>query len=361
MELTDQNDQELDLFPEEAESSKLKLGLNNDRVFRAIFANEKNIDLLKILLNVVLKEAKRTPVKELRIRNPFQLGEWNGEKEAVLDVGAVDEEGREFDVEMQLSPHEALIKRIAYYGARLYSQQLTAGDPWSKLKPVVCIFFINFPVDKSASDVWFDVISQKSERRTGFGFQEITTIVVRLPKLNEWCSTPKKAFSKRLRNWVRILALYPRISRREVARLEKTTEGFAELRKKYTNYSSATWASKMVDAELARLATIREFELSLARKDREIEDKDRVIENSKRVIEDQNRALEYQDREMLRLVESQRKRLLKAIRNRFGVELANTPSYAEGKTAEELGDFIDSVYESASYEEFLASIENKSE
>ncbi|MBR4752762.1 MAG: hypothetical protein IK077_13480 [Thermoguttaceae bacterium] len=49
---------------------------------------------------------------------------------------------------------------------------------------------------------------------------------------------------------------------------------------------------------------------------------------------------------------------MKAIRNRFGLELAETPSYAEGKTAEELGDLIDSVYENASYEEFLASIEN---
>ncbi|MBP5622623.1 MAG: Rpn family recombination-promoting nuclease/putative transposase [Thermoguttaceae bacterium] len=335
--MTDQNEQELDLFPEEAEASALKLGLCNDRVFRAIFANENNRDLLKILLNVVLKEAGRTPVKEVRIKNPFLLGEWNDLKEGILDVYAVDENGREFDVEMQLTRHNAFTERFAYYGAKLYSQELVTGDPWEKLKPVISVIFVNFPIEDSAPDVWFDVWSFKSELETGLGSDIITTIFVRLPKSDEWNLFPENAFSEQLRSWVRILACYPRISRDEVARLENTTEGFGEMRKKYTKYSRAPWAREMVDAELARQAFINSYLLQIQQKDREIESK---------------------DLELRGFVESQKKRLLKAIRNRFGVELAETPSYAEGKTAEELGDLIDSAYENASYEEFLASIQN---
>ncbi|MBP5621146.1 MAG: hypothetical protein J6X44_03940 [Thermoguttaceae bacterium] len=128
----------------------------------------------------------------------------------------------------------------------------------------------------------------------------------------------------------------------------------------------------MVDAELARQAFINSYLLQIQQKDREIEGKDREIENrdreianrdreiecKAREIESRDREIENKDLELRGFVESQKKRLLKAIRNRFGVEFAETPSYAEGKTAEELGDLIDSVYENASYEEFLASIQD---
>ncbi len=52
---------------------------------------------------------------------------------------AVDQRGAIYDVEMQLSTHSGLVKRIILYGCEVYAGQLEAGDDYSKLKPVFSI------------------------------------------------------------------------------------------------------------------------------------------------------------------------------------------------------------------------------
>jgi len=80
-----------------------------DIVFRSLLGSEANEDVLIFVINAVLQAEK--PVVSVRIRNPFNLAQYKKEKVSILDIKAVDSEGRPFDIEMQLLHH-------AFYGRR---------------------------------------------------------------------------------------------------------------------------------------------------------------------------------------------------------------------------------------------------
>ena len=64
----------------------------------------------------------------IKILNPFVGPNYEGDKWLVLDILAVDEQGRRFNVEMQTSIPAGLRQRLAYYDARLYVEQMREGD-----------------------------------------------------------------------------------------------------------------------------------------------------------------------------------------------------------------------------------------
>ena len=75
----------------------------------------------------------------MTIENPYNLQDFQNDKLSILDIRAVDQRGAIYDVEMQLSTHSGLVKRIVFYGCEVYAGQLKAGDDYSKLKPVYSI------------------------------------------------------------------------------------------------------------------------------------------------------------------------------------------------------------------------------
>jgi predicted transposase/invertase (TIGR01784 family) len=78
------------------------------------------------------------------IRNPEIPPEEIEKKFIVLDIRAADESGHEFDIEMQVRRYEDYPKRTIYYLCRMYGGQLGAGEPYSMLRPVVGIHFLDY-------------------------------------------------------------------------------------------------------------------------------------------------------------------------------------------------------------------------
>lgn len=89
------------------------------------------------LLNAIL--TLPVPIVDVTIENPFNLQDFHDDKLSILDIRAVDQRGAIYDVEMQLSAHSGLVKRIVFYGCEVYAGQLKAGDDYSELKPVYSI------------------------------------------------------------------------------------------------------------------------------------------------------------------------------------------------------------------------------
>lgn len=109
----------------------------NDFAFKKTFGSPENKVALISLLNAIL--TLPIPIVDVTIENPFNLQDFQDDKLSVLDVRAVDQRGAIYDVEMQLSPHSGLVKRIVFYGCEVYAGQLKAGDDYSELKPVYSI------------------------------------------------------------------------------------------------------------------------------------------------------------------------------------------------------------------------------
>jgi predicted transposase/invertase (TIGR01784 family) len=110
-----------------------------DYAFCRVYADALDPTAIIAFLNAVL--LLKTKIVKVTIRNPINLKDFEQDKLTVLDINAEDQLGRIFDVEMQLTVHAGVRKRMAYYGCDAFANQLREGDDYTQLKPVyvVCI------------------------------------------------------------------------------------------------------------------------------------------------------------------------------------------------------------------------------
>ncbi len=94
-----------------------------DFVFKRMFGTEDNKDILISFINSVVDEKDR--VKDVIIKNPYNEKDFKLDKLSILDVKAQDEQGRWYNIEMQMLEQEYFGQRALYYWARLYTAQLT--------------------------------------------------------------------------------------------------------------------------------------------------------------------------------------------------------------------------------------------
>jgi predicted transposase/invertase (TIGR01784 family) len=105
----------------------------------------------------------------IRPTNDFAFKKTFGSPEnklSILDIRAVDQRGAIYDVEMQLSTHSGLVKRIVFYGCEVYAGQLKAGDDYSLLKPVYSICLLEGQLWDDSSKVHhaFRLVDEDSGR-----------------------------------------------------------------------------------------------------------------------------------------------------------------------------------------------------
>jgi predicted transposase/invertase (TIGR01784 family) len=112
-----------------------------DYVFKKLFGDPANSDLLIHVLNAVLDLPQ--PIVDVTILNPFNEQEFDEDKTSILDLKAKCQEGRWYNVEMQSRAMRSLPARLAYYSASLYVDQMGAGDGYATLKPAFTICFLN--------------------------------------------------------------------------------------------------------------------------------------------------------------------------------------------------------------------------
>ena len=93
------------------------------------------------LLNAILRP--KEPIVEVTLENPFNLQDFQDDKLSVLDIKAVDRTGAIYDVEMQLTTYEGLVKRMVFYGCELYAGQVKSGEEYETVNPVYTIWLIN--------------------------------------------------------------------------------------------------------------------------------------------------------------------------------------------------------------------------
>ena len=116
----------------------------NDLAFKKIFGNEKKKHILISFLNSILRLPAQEHITEVTLLNPNQAPHLPGAKETILDVRCHDQTGAEYIVEMQVLPQEFFDKRVMYYAAKTYSQQLNSGEKYHLLKPVIFLGILNF-------------------------------------------------------------------------------------------------------------------------------------------------------------------------------------------------------------------------
>jgi len=87
-----------------------------------VMGTKENKDILIDFLNAILEEEHK--IKDLHLKNPYNLKTYRFDKGSIMDIKAQDEYGRWLNIEMQIADQEYYDKRaLLYYWARMYVGQ----------------------------------------------------------------------------------------------------------------------------------------------------------------------------------------------------------------------------------------------
>ncbi len=119
-----------------------KINPKIDLVFKKLFGTEQNINLLKSLVNSILPNDEQ--VTRLELKNPYNPSDYLSGKISYLDIKATDENGKWYDIEIQVAPYDFFGFRLLFYWAKMYSSQLKTKQTYEDLRKTIVISLINF-------------------------------------------------------------------------------------------------------------------------------------------------------------------------------------------------------------------------
>lgn len=125
-----------------------------DFAFKKLLGSRDHPSITIHFLNAVLDG---DPVIEaVEILNPFNEKDFEDDKLSILDVKATDDRGRLLDIEMQTSLPGELRKRLIYYAAHQYVQQLHEGARYVGLMPSIGISVLDGVLFPEVPDLHLD-------------------------------------------------------------------------------------------------------------------------------------------------------------------------------------------------------------
>ena len=119
-----------------------------DFAFKLVFGNPDHTGVTIHFLNAILNLS--SPITAVTIQNPYLDKGDETDKLSILDILAVDQSGRMFNIEMQTTLPAGMSRRLIYHAARIYGDQLTEGKSYTALRPAIVICVLTkalFPED----------------------------------------------------------------------------------------------------------------------------------------------------------------------------------------------------------------------
>ena len=145
----------------------MRLGIDPkiDYAFKRVFGSEGNKHILIDLINSVLRLPPAEEVATVQLLNPFSEKDALDDKLSILDIKARDQQGRRFNVEMQMVGRHSLPSRLLYYWSKLYTEQLHKRDDYEKLCPTITICLLNDELLPGATDhhLRFQLVDREHE------------------------------------------------------------------------------------------------------------------------------------------------------------------------------------------------------
>jgi predicted transposase/invertase (TIGR01784 family) len=114
-----------------------------DFVFKRLFGDDKNKDILMAFLSAVLKIPK-PEFTGIKIINSELLREFKEDKKGILDVRVQTEKEEQINIEIQILPTEYMPERTLFYLSKMYTSQINPGDTYDKLKKCITINIVDF-------------------------------------------------------------------------------------------------------------------------------------------------------------------------------------------------------------------------
>jgi predicted transposase/invertase (TIGR01784 family) len=182
-----------------------------DFVFKRIFGSEENKDVLLAFLNAALRETEPKPLTQIILVNTHIDKNALEDKQSVLDIRAKTAEGKQINLEIQLSDKYDMAPRTLYYWAKMYEDQLAETQLYKELKKTITINILNFSM--LPNDRFHNTFHLREDHTGLLLTDHIEIHFMELPKLEE------KAYSldDRLVKWLIFLKGVPKERWEELA------------------------------------------------------------------------------------------------------------------------------------------------
>jgi predicted transposase/invertase (TIGR01784 family) len=119
------------------------LSPKSDFIFKLIFGDERNVDILQNFLQAVL-ELPASEYKKIVIADPHLKRETEEDKLGILDVKIHTTSGNVSDVEIQVDDVPNFRERLVLYGSKMVSEQIGRGDEYAAIKRVISIVITDY-------------------------------------------------------------------------------------------------------------------------------------------------------------------------------------------------------------------------
>lgn len=177
--------------------SKEYLSPKSDLIFKMIFGDEKNVDILtaflKSVLNISIDE-----YQELKIVDPHLKLYTPNDKLGVLDVKIITKNGISIDIEIQIVNVPQMRERIVFYASKMITEQISKGESYTNIKKVISIVITDYTLIKENSD--YHNTYRLYDKTTGSEFADVLEInTLELSKL------PQNEDKSELWNWLTFL------------------------------------------------------------------------------------------------------------------------------------------------------------
>ena len=120
----------------------------NDYFVRYLFADKGSEVILLDFINSIMLNAGMKTFRSVEILTPFNYKSNKNNKETIVDVKCITQNGTVVIIEIQLQGNSRFPERILYYWAVNYSKLLKHGEKYDELTPVISINLLNFNLDK---------------------------------------------------------------------------------------------------------------------------------------------------------------------------------------------------------------------
>ena len=155
-------------------------------VFKHIFGQEKNKDILIAMLNSVLVNQLHKPIVEVTFLKTVQDPDIAYKKQSIVDVLCQDQDGCQYIIEMQVSARKGFEKRAQYYAAKAYIDQAGEGQPYHDLKEVIFLAFTDYVLFPDTQDYKSEHITL-NKKTLQHKLKAFTFTFVELPKFLAQC------------------------------------------------------------------------------------------------------------------------------------------------------------------------------
>jgi predicted transposase/invertase (TIGR01784 family) len=119
------------------------LSPKSDFVFKLIFGDVKNIEILRAFLIAAL-DIPRDEYEKIEFSDPHLKREFEDDKLGILDVLVTTKSGKMIDIEIQVMETPAMAERAMYYAASLLTGQMHSGMGYEKIRKVISILILDY-------------------------------------------------------------------------------------------------------------------------------------------------------------------------------------------------------------------------